>query len=446
MNSVSGISSMITNRLQRETVVLVLGGGRGTRLFPLTRERSKPAVPLGGKFRFIDIALSNSINSGLRQIFVLTQYNSASLNNHVSSTYKFDTFSPGFVAILAAEQSLGADRGWFQGTADAVRFSLRYLRDPSFRNVLILPGDHLFRMNFTPMLEMHERLNADVTLCAAVVNRQDAPRFRVLKLGDDARVVELARKPEDTETLDRFRLTPSELAVHGINRESHHEDSLLASMGVYLVRREVLFRLLEDSEDQDLGRDTLPRIVWNTSSFCHVFSGYWRDIGTIKSFYEASMALTLEDPPFRFQDSDEQIFTHPRFLPSARIYRSLLDGALVADGAVIHQAHIERSVVGVRSKIHAGTHISHSVIFGADTFEGENRRAAAIRGDGLPPLGIGPNCVISRAIIDKNARIGAECRLENAAGIQHFDGENYYIRDGVIIIPKNTVLPPGTVI
>ncbi len=432
-----------SSRLQRETVVLVLGGGRGSRLFPLTRDRSKPAVPLGGKFRFIDIALSNSINSGLRRIFVLTQYNSASLNNHVAFTYKFDSFSRGFVSILAAEQGYDDTRGWFQGTADSVRHCLRYLGDPSFKQVLIIPGDHLCRIDFNHMMAIHERREADVTLCAAVVRRQEASQFRVLKLAEDGRVSAFARKPTDPDVLARFQITDIERRRYGL--KPGEEERYLAFMGIYLFRKDVLFDLLENSDDQDLTRDTLPRIYWTRRSYCYVFKDYWRDIGTIRSFYEASLDLTRDHPPFRFQDPQAPIYTHGRYLPASRIYNSVLDRAFAADGTVIRDARVEHSIIGVRAQIGSGTRISHSVIFGADTFESpDERRAAAERG--LPPLGIGPRCSIHKAIVDKNVRIGTGCRLENTANVAEADGDNYYIRDGVIIIPKGAVLQPGTVI
>jgi len=437
---------MLIDHLLRETVCVIPGGGRGSRLFPLTRERSKPAVPLGGKFRFIDVALSNSINSGLRQVFVLTQHNSASLNNHVTRTYKFDVFSTGFVAILAAEQRTDSDQGWFQGTADAIRQNLRYLKDPSFRNVLIMPGDHLCRINLRHLLELHEHRNADVTLASAVVQREDIHRFRALRLGDDRRVLEVVRKPDVPDVLERLRLSSRERTLFGMTTGPQQEESYLAFMGIYLFNKKVLFDLIEGTSYQDLGRDVLPVIQRDTLAYSYVFNDYWKDIGTIQSYYDASMELTADIPSFRFQDADFPIYTHARFLPSARIYRSMLDGTLVADGAVIEGSRVERSIVGVRSRISQGCDLSHSIIFGADAFEGENRRAAAVRGDTLPPLGLGPGCVVRRAIIDKNARIGAGCRLLNEANVQEYDGEDYFIRDGVIIIPKHGVLPPGTII
>lgn len=440
---------MLTDNLQRETVCLILGGGQGTRLFPLTRERCKPAVPLGGKFRFIDVALSNAINSGLRQIFVLTQHNSASLNNHVARTYKFDAFATGFVAILAAEQRYGFDSpSWFQGTADAIRQNLRYLQNPSFRNVLIMPGDHLCRLNLRRLLELHEYRNADVTLASAVVNRADAARFRVLKLGENGRLAQVVRKPTTSEQLDPLRLTEKERTIFGVRRPAPQEEQYLGFMGIYLFRREVLEQLLRHTEDQDLGKDTLHRLERDYSTWCHVYNDYWRDIGTISSYYEASVGLTQDDPPFHFHDAEAPIYTHARFLPPARLYRSSLDGALVADGAVVEASEVSRSIIGVRSHIRTGCEVSHSILFGADAFDGENRRAAAFSSDNVPGLGLGPRCVVRRAIIDKNARIGAGCRLTNERGLQHADGENgaWFIRDGVIIIPKYSVLEPGTVI
>lgn len=437
---------MLIEHLLRETVCVVLGGGRGSRLFPLTRERSKPAVPLGGKFRFIDVALSNCINSGLRQVFVLTQHNSASLNNHVTRTYKFDVFSTGFVAILAAEQRTDSDQGWFQGTADAIRQNLRYLRDGSFRNVLIVPGDHLCRINLRHLLDLHERRNADVTLASAMVGRDDIHRFRALKLAEDKRVLEVVRKPEQPEDLSRLKLSPQELTYFGMNGQSNGDEHYLAFMGIYLFNKKVLFDLIESTSYQDLGRDVLPVLQRDTRAYSYVFNDYWRDIGTIQSYYAASMELTADQPSFRFQDPEAPIYTHARFLPAAHIRRSMLDGTLVADGAMIEGSRLEHSIVGVRSRVAQGCDVSHSIIFGADTYEGENRRAAAVRGDTLPPLGLGPGCVVRRAIIDKNARIGANCMLLNEKNIQNFDGDDYFIRDGVIIVPKHGILPPGTII
>lgn len=442
---------MILDSLLRETVVVVLGGGQGTRLFPLTRDRSKPAVPLGGKYRFIDIALSNSINSGLRQIFLLTQYNSASLNNHVSRTYKFDSFTSGFVAVLAAEQRTGRNDGWFQGTADALRQNLKYLRDANFRNVLILPGDHLCRIDLRQVLEMHERRDAEVTLCAAPVPRADVARFRALSLALDGRVTGWVRKPDTSSALEPFRLKSEEFERFGIPggalpRWDEIPERYLAFMGIYLFKKDVLSRVLETSDDQDLGRDTLPRLVEQYKTFCHVFHDYWRDIGTIRSYYDASMELVAEDPPYQFHDPAAQVFTHARFLPPARVYKSCLDGALLADGAFIEHSGVSHSIIGVRSQLRAGCQVEGSILFGADTFEGENRRAASFRATGLPPLGLGAGCVVKGAIIDKNARIGDRCVLNNDSGVLHADGNDWYIRDGVIVIPKGAVLEPGTVV
>lgn len=434
--------------LTHRTVSVILGGGQGTRLFPLTRDRSKPAVPLGGKFRFVDVALSNAINSGLTRIFVLTQYNSTSLNNHVTRTYKFDNFSKGFVTLLAAEERFESEREitLFQGTADAVRQSLRYINSPDFENILVIPGDHLCRINFHELLEKHDEQHADVTLCAAVVGREQIGQFRAFRLSDDGRVAAFAKRPDTEEMLARFRLSDTDKFVHRIPKDEVPDEAFLAFTGIYLFRREVLVELLEKVDGHDLAHDVLPNILFGNRCVCHVFSGYWRDIGTIRQFYDASMDLTQPSPTFRFSDPEAPIYSQARYLPGASVYSSQLEGVLLSDGAQIYGAQLERSVIGVRTVIQPGSVVSHSVIFGADTFEGDNRRAAALGRNGQPSLGIGEGCEIRRAIIDKNARIGAGCRLTNVDGVETRDASNYFIRNGIIIIPKNAVLPPGTVI
>ena len=415
-----------------DALAIILGGGRGTRLFPLTHERAKPAVPIAGKYRLIDIPISNCINSNLRRIFVVTQYNSESLNKHVALTYNFDNFSPGFVTILAAEQT--EERAdWFQGTADAVRQIRRHARAHPSREVLILSGDQLYQMDFRKMRDEHRQSKADATVGVIPVPAEQTSEFGILKVDRDGRIVHFEEKPGP----DRLGDLESEIPGHG--------KAYLASMGIYMFGRDTLQTAIEDPKLVDFGRHVIPRAIGEMRVQAHFFQGYWEDVGTIAAYYQANLDLCESVPPFDFHDATRPVYTHPRFLPSTKIEDCTLRSALVSDGCILMGAEIERSVIGIRSRIGHGTHIRESLILGADFYESIDEIERA-EGRGAPPVGIGRDCVIERAIVDKNARVGRGVRIVNEAGHQEADGDGYYVRDGIVFIPKEGVVPDGTVI
>jgi len=415
-----------------ESFAVILGGGRGTRLFPLTQKRSKPAVPLAGKYRLIDIPVSNCLNSNLRRIFVLTQYQSESLNKHVGLTYKFDVFSSGFVTVIAAEQTQDSP-DWFQGTADAVRQCMRHLHGHRFRDALILSGDQLYQMDYRRMHETHRRNLADATVAVLPVSADEAPGFGILKVNRQGRIVHFEEKPKP----ERLSDLESEIPGHG--------RGFLASMGIYLFSREALERGVGRPELVDFGRHVIPWAIGEMRVQAHSFRGYWEDVGTIGSYYEANLQACDPMPPFDFYDAQRPVYTHPRFLPSTKVEGCALRSTLVSEGCILMGAEIERSVVGIRSRIGAGTSIRSSLVLGADYYESldEIDRAHA---RGQPPIGIGGESVLNRAIVDKNARVGRGVRLVNEAAVQEKDGEGWFIRDGIVIVPKDGVIPDGTVI
>jgi glucose-1-phosphate adenylyltransferase len=415
-----------------ECLAVILGGGRGTRLFPLTHQRSKPAVPIGGKYRLIDIPISNCLNSNLRRIFVLTQYNSESLNKHLSMTYKFDVFSSAFVTVLAAEQTEDSP-DWYQGTADAVRQSTRHLDAHRSREVLILSGDQLYQMDYRKMLDTHRRNVADATVAVLPVSAEQTAAFGILKVNRQGRIVHFEEKPKP----ERLPELESEIPGHG--------KGFLASMGIYMFSREALERATSDRELVDFGRHAIPKAIGEQRVQAHFHRGYWEDVGTIRSYFEANLQLCDPMPPFDFYDAARPVYTHPRFLPASKIEGCVLKSVLVSEGGILMGAEIERSVVGIRSRIGQGTRISHSLVLGADYYESleEIDRAQA---KGLPPVGIGQDAVIERAIVDKNARVGRGVRILNAERASEKDGPGYYIRDGIVIVPKGGVIPDGAVI
>ncbi len=421
-------------------VTLVLGGGRGTRLYPLTRLRSKPAVPVAGKYRLIDIPLSNCINSGLNRIYALTQFNSVSLHRHIRSTYNFDVFEKGFVEILAAQQTL-ASSDWYQGTADAVRQNLRYIQQPGIENVLILSGDQLYRMNFGEMLETHHLSGADVTISAVPVYAKDASALGIMRLEDSGRVKGFLEKPQTPTELDHVRTDPAWLDDHGI--ESRGRDCL-ASMGIYLFNRDALVDVLEKTNYRDFGKEIFPAAIRTKHVQVHLFDGYWEDIGTIKSFYEANIALAGKTPPFDLMSVEAPLYTRARFLPPTRIEGATVRDSLLADGCIIEQgAVIENSVIGLRCRIGRNVVIRDSIIMGNDYYQAphEYRHDAC---NGLPPLGIGTETRISKAIVDKNCRIGKRVRIENSGEIDSTEETDQgMIRDGIFVLAKNAVLPDG---
>ncbi len=415
-----------------DLIAVILGGGRGTRLFPLTLHRSKPAVPIGGKYRLIDIPVSNCLNSGLRRIFVLTQYNSESLNAHLNLTYKFDVFSSGFVSVLAAEQTEDSPE-WFQGTADAVRQSLRHLRSHRYREVLILSGDHLYHMDYRRMLETHRRHVADATVAVIPVGADQASSFGILKVNRQGRIVMFEEKPP----AERLPALVSDLPGVG--------ETFLASMGIYIFGRDALEKSLTDPKLVDFGKNVIPEAVPRLRVHAHLHRGYWEDVGTIKSYYLANLALCQPIPPFDFYEASRPVYTSPRFLPATKIESCTVKNALVAEGSIIVEADVERAIVGIRSRIGKGARIQDSLILGADYYETleESERSVA---RGIPPIGIGSDSVIRKAIVDKNARIGKGVQILNEAGDLERDGAGYSIRDGIVVVPKNGVIPDGTIV
>jgi glucose-1-phosphate adenylyltransferase len=414
-------------------VAVVLGGGKGTRLFPLTLHRSKPAVPIGGKYRLIDVPVSNCLHSGIRRIFVLTQYQSESLNKHISNTYKFDIFSSGFVTVVAAEQT--EERSdWFQGTADAVRQSMRHLNAESWDDLAILSGDQLYRIDFRQMLESHRASRADATIAMKPVPAEQTSALGIMRVDADRRIVAFDEKPPAD------RLPGLASSVPG-----HREPVYLASMGIYLFRRRALVEALANTGHVDFGRHIIPAAFPRMRVQAHVHDGYWEDVGTIGSYFEANLSLTDQRPAFNFYDPSCPIYTHPRFLPATKIQACDVSDSLISEGCFIERARLERVVVGIRSRIASGARIRRSLLLGADTYETleDMERAAA---DGLPPIGIGEEAVIENAIVDKNARVGRGVRILNERGERDRDASNYHIRDGVVVIPKGAVVPDGTVI
>lgn len=422
-------------------VAVILGGGAGSRLFPLTRERSKPAVPLGGKYRLIDVPVSNCINSNVSQIFVLTQYNSASLNRHISQTYRFSSFSTGFVEILAAEQRRDSP-DWFQGTADAVRQILPHLRDWRIRNLLILSGDHLYRMDYRKFLARHEETNADVTISVLPAKAEEAPGFGLLKTDANGAVVEFREKPKG-ESLEAMRV---DTTAFGLSDEEAQRRPFLASMGIYVFNYEKLIELLaEDSAAVDFGGEVIPAAIKHCNVQAHLFNDYWEDIGTIRAFYEANLDLAAPLPKFNFFNTQAPIYTRSRHLPPSKLHGCDIDNSMVAEGCILSGVYARNSIIGLRSRIDLGVRLESSIVMGSDFFETLEEMEANIEG-GTPHMGIGPNTHIRKAIIDKNVRIGRDVKLLNLTALQEFDSPdgNYYIRDGIILVPKNATIPSGT--
>ncbi len=410
-----------------KTVGLILGGGAGMRLQPLTTDRAKPAVPIAGKYRLVDIPISNCINSDIRSIYLLTQFNSVSLHRHIQSTYIFDQFSKGFVRMLAAEQTPSSE-GWFQGTADAVRKSGRYFMHGNPDIIVILSGDQLYRMDFKKVIEEHVTRGADVTICTKPVPRDDAGPLGIMHVDQKKKIVNFVEKPGDTPELDALRAP------------MYPNECYLASMGIYIFNAPVLEALLSKSDDSDFGKHIIPKAIKEYEVYSHIFEGYWKDIGTIGMFYEANLALTDLVPGFTFYDANSQIYTHMRYLPPSKIICCDINRCLLAEGCIISGHRILHSVIGLRAVIGEGTVIEHSVIMGADFYEqgGTSSDTETI------PLGIGRNGYIERAIVDKNVRIGDNVSI-SPDGKQDGEKTDYYvIRNGIIVIPKNTVIPSGT--
>jgi glucose-1-phosphate adenylyltransferase len=439
MTSTQGFARMSPNTSR--VLSIILGGGAGTRLFPLTKERAKPAVPLAGKYRLVDIPISNCINSDLRRMYLLTQFNSASLHRHVSQSYKFDQFTNGFVEILAAEQTY-SDTSWYEGTADAVRKNLVHFFNHDFDYALILSGDQLYRMDFRPMIAQHVESQADVTVATIPVPRREATALGIMQIDHDRRITRFVEKPQEPAVHDSLRIPPVLYERLGLARAG--DDLLLASMGIYLFGRDVL-RTLLDGTAPDFGRHIIPTAIGSHRVVSYVYQGYWEDIGTIRAFFDASLELTSDLPRFNFFDMTAPIFTRPRWLPASKINGAQIDHAIVSDGCIISHADIHQSIVGIRSIISPGSRLHRTIVLGCDFYESA-LSVADHQGRGLPPIGIGRNTVIENAIIDKNARIGNDVHISPAGKPDSVDHELYYIRDGVVIVPKNAVVPHGTMI
>ncbi len=427
----------------RDVTAIILGGGRGTRLFPLTLERSKPAVSFVGKYRLIDIPISNCINSDIKRVFVLTQFLSASLHRHIMQTYNFDVFSDGFVDILAAEQTPQGE-GWFQGTADAVRATLNHTTYYDSEQMLILSGDHLYRMDYRKLIATHRESRADITLCVFPCNREEAPRMGLLKVNEQGEVGEFVEKPQDPEVIARFGAPQRLFEDRGLASE---EDRCLASMGIYVFEPRILLESLADNDQTDFGREVIPSAIGKYRVMAYPFVDYWQDIGTIGSFYEANIALAQAHSDFPLYLPGWPIYTRTRSLPPSRIIGSEIKDSLVVEGSDIQGASITDSIIGVRSNVREGSRLHDVVMFGADFFDGEQLLTRPRWSKGVPPpLGIGRNCLIERAIIDKNARIGDGVVIRARPDAANAENEFCWMRDGITIVPKGTFIPPGTVI
>src|SRR6266404_6221843 len=419
---------------------IIMGGGQGKRLFPLTQERAKPAVPLAGKYRLVDIPISNCINSGLRRIYVLTQFNSASLHRHISQSYKFDHFTGGFVEILAAEQTF-ADTSWYQGTADAVRKNLIHILNHEFEYLLILSGDQLYRMDFRKIIEQHVETTADLTIATIPVARPEASALGIMQIDSDRRISRFVEKPKDPALLDTLRLDRASYPKLGIADE---RELFLASMGIYVFKRDVLVEMLNNTLT-DFGKHIIPNAIKTHRVFSYVYQGYWEDIGTIRAFFEANLDVTSELPRFNFFDMAAPIFSRPRFLPGSKINGAQIDHAIVTDGCILNHAVISHSIIGIRSNVGPGSVLNRTILLGSDfyeSYESISRHEKA----GAPRIGIGSNCRIENTIVDKNARIGNNAIISPTSKPDKVDHSNYFIRDGIVVIPKNGVIPHGMVI
>jgi len=421
--------------MNNSVMAIILGGGRGTRLFPLTDHRSKPAVPVGGKYRLVDIPISNCLNSGVKRIYVLTQFNSASLNRHIKNTYNFDVFSNGFVDILAAEQT-AQNTDWFQGTADAVRQSIHHMENHSYEYVLILSGDQLYQMDYSEMLDLHIKQQADLTVATIPVIDRDATGFGIMKTNSDGLIDSFVEKPA-IEELEKWKSeVPEPYKSQGKN--------YLASMGIYIFNRETLIRLFDENPNAtDFGKEIIPKTLNEGMRVCSFeFGKYWTDIGTIRSFFEANLSLADTVPEFNLYDNDAYVYTRARLLPASKIMGTTMENCLMAEGCIIEASRIVRSVIGIRSRIAKGTTIENSIIMGNDSFQSQEFIDAAAPTE--PPMGIGQRCYISNCIIDMNVSIGNDVRIVGGEHLEDGDYPFHYVREGIIIVKKGTVIPDGT--
>ncbi len=422
------------NPTVEKTLAIIMGGGAGSRLFPLTKERAKPAVPLAGKYRLVDIPISNCLNSSLRGIYVLTQFNSTSLHSHINATYKFDSFTPSFVEVLAAQQTPEGSN-WYQGTADAVRQNMRYFLQGNYEYFIILSGDQLYRMDYREILEQHYTRGADITIGTIPVVREAAQSFGIMQTDADRRITRFVEKPKEKELLDSL-CVPGEL----LSEIGHAgEDLYQASMGIYVFNRAVLEKCL-DNDFTDFGGDIIPNAIEHLKVDAFIFEGYWEDIGTIRAFFDANLNLTDPDPEYNFYVTGRPTYTQARFLPASVIRGTTVDRAIISDGSHITNAKLERCVIGIRSIIQSGSTLRNSIVMGADYYPNDNGPEPT----DVPAMGIGKNCIIDHAIIDKNARIGDNVVITPQGKSEDLDGDGFYIRDGIVVVPKNSVIAPGT--
>ncbi len=428
----------------KRVLAIILGGGAGTRLYPLTKLRAKPAVPLGAKYRLIDIPISNCLNSDIQRIYVLTQFNSASLNRHITRTYGMAGFSPGFVEVLAAQQTAESP-SWFEGTADAVRKYKWLFADWDVDQYLILSGDHLYRMNYVDFIQRHRETKADITLSVVPVDGPRASDFGLMKIDQTGRVTSFSEKPKG-KALESMKVDTTLL---GLSADKAQELPYIASMGIYVFEKQVLFDLLNEAPERtDFGREIIPAALQNYNVQAYLFKDYWEDIGTIEAFYNANLALTYQpDPPFSFYDEKAPIYTHSRYLPPTKLLDSHVNESMVGEGCILKECTVKRSVIGIRSRLETGCVIDNALLMGADYYESPAERAKALE-SGKVPLGIGANTTIQRAIIDKNARIGRNARIVNQEGVQEGNREElgFVIRSGIVVVIKNVTIPDGTII
>jgi glucose-1-phosphate adenylyltransferase len=416
---------------------IILAGGQGTRLYPLTKLRSKPAVPIAGKFRLIDIPLSNCIHAGLRRIFILTQFSSVSLHRHIFNTYLFDTFSKDYISILTAQQTL-ENRNWYQGTADAVRQNLRFI-DNGGDIVLVLSGDHLYRMDYSKFINFHIQNKADITISVYPVSREQSQEFGVMKVDDNLNVVDFLEKPKTFEQQERMKVDEKSFKKFNINPEGRTH---LASMGIYVFNKNILENLLEQTDFEDFGKEVIPFALQKQKVLGYFFNGYWEDIGTIRSFFETHLELTKQNPPFAFYNEDKPIYTHARFLPGSKVYSSQIDNSVVCEGSILNHCNINNSIIGVRSMLGENSTFNKVILMGADYFESNDNKSNN-QNKQLPNVGIGAGCEIRNAIIDKNARIGNKVKLLNIKNYDTYESDNFVIRDGIIVVPKNAIIEDG---
>ncbi|ALF55816.1 glucose-1-phosphate adenylyltransferase [Nostoc piscinale CENA21] len=428
----------------KKVLAIILGGGAGTRLYPLTKLRAKPAVPVAGKYRLIDIPVSNCINSEIFKIYVLTQFNSASLNRHIARTYNFSGFSEGFVEVLAAQQT-PENPNWFQGTADAVRQYLWMLEEWDVDEYLILSGDHLYRMDYRQFIQRHRETNADITLSVIPIDNRRASDFGLMKINDAGRVVDFSEKPKG-EALAKMQV---DTTILGLTKEQAEQQPYIASMGIYVFKKDVLIKLLREKlERTDFGKEIIPDAAEDYNIQAYLFDDYWEDIGTIEAFYNANLALTQQpQPPFSFYDEEAPIYTRPRYLPPTKLLNCHVTESIIGEGCILKNCRIQHSVLGVRSRIESGCVIEESLLMGADFYQASVERQCSIdKGD--IPVGIGTDTIIRRAIVDKNARIGHDVKIINKDNVQEADRENqgFYIRSGIVVVLKGAVITDGTII